>query len=413
MDRVLIEQYKNKLLNNTISTYRDSFASLREELKTNNIVLIGLRQLGKTILAEQLVKDYLKVDEESNRNTNETSAEIPNNENFLYLNLKSFPEVDSLMIQKFINEQSFKIVFIDEVQLIENWSNMVQVLVDMNPRTRFLFTGSNASALGKETAFGRVKIFNMFPLNFNEFKSIWNSNNFKEYLEYGSYPKSRDYNSPLIQYKEMLNTLIIDKIASEDNTGISVSKLRNFAKSITDYIGNEINVKKLNEDTGISRPTITSYIKIMKDASLIRTVSRYNDKNRNVKNKVYFVDKSMFPYFIAESKMDNNQKGSWIENVVFMHLTNRYCLDYGSDNIFYFRTSSNSEIDFIIPTEQQLIEVKYHEQGIDMEQLSNQLNKTIENNDLDHYDKLVITYNNEGVFNGWTFIPLIKFLGGK
>ncbi len=413
MDKTIIEQYKNKLLKNSVTTHRDYFIFLKEELKTNNLVLIGLRQLGKTILAEQLVKDYLNIKEETNTSKNTTTAEIPNDEHFLYLNLKSFPEVDSPRIQAFINEQSFKIVFIDEVQLIENWSNMVQVLVDMNPNTRFIFTGSNASALSRETAFGRVKIFNIFPLDFKEFKSIWSSDNFKEYLEYGSYPKSRDYNSPLIQYKEMLNTLIIDKIASEDNTGISISKLRNFTKSITDYIGNEINVNKLNKDTGISRPTITAYIKIMKEASLIRSISKYNDKNRNVKNKVYFVDKSMFPYFIPESTMDNNQKGSWIENVVFMHLTNKYCLDYGSDNIFYFRNNSNSEIDFIIPDQKQLIEVKYHEQGIDMEQLSKQLNKTIENNDFIDYEKLVITYNDEGNFNDWKFIPLINFLGGR
>ena len=285
MNKELIDQYKDKLLSNNIQTYRSMFNILKEEIKKHNLVLIGLRQLGKTILGEQLVKSFLEFKDPKEKTTNELVSEtnVSSKNNFLYLNLKSFNDISSEQIQQYINRNSFSIVFIDEIQIIKNWSNLAQVLVDMNKNTRFIFTGSNASALKEETAFGRIKIFNIFPLSFLEYKDIWKDENFLTYIHCGSYPKTCGYNNPMIQYREMIEPLIIDKVASEDNEGISVLKLRNFTKGISNYIGSEINCSQLSKDTSISRPTVSSYIQILKNGSLIKTISKYKDNTDQTK----------------------------------------------------------------------------------------------------------------------------------
>ena len=418
MNKQLIDSYRTKLLNNNFPVKREIFTKLKEELSTFNIILIGLRQLGKTILIEQLAKDFLNIEE--NKKTKKTNQDgklnedslitsVPVEESFLYLNLKAFTNSTKETIQNQINGKGYKIVVIDEIQIIKDWSNLAQVLADVNPDTRFIVTGSNASALSKETAFQRYKIFNIYPLNFNEYKKIWLDENFDKYLNSGSYPKSARYDDSTIQYNEMVADLIIDKIASEDNEGIKASKLRNFSKSITNYIGNEINQTDLSKDADLTRPTTSSYLKVMRDAMLIKTITKFKDKNTKFKEKVYFTDKSMLPYFA--DNMGNNETGALIENLVFSALCQKHNYKYGNDIIQYYRNENNKEIDFIIEDTKELIEVKFVN-DLDPEVLSKELNLILMD-EIKDYKKTVVTKNTKGIFNDWEFIPLIEFIGGK
>ena len=217
----------------------------------------------------------------------------------------------------------------------------------------------------------------------------------------------------MIQYREMIESLIIDKVASEDNEGISVLKLRNFTKGISNYIGSEINYSQLSQDTSISRPTVSGYIQILKNASLIKTISKYKDNTNQPKHKVYFIDPSILPFF-KDDKISQKEWGALIENVVFMHLLRKYCYSYGIEKIQYYRNKEGKEIDFIIPDEKLLIEVKYWQtKKIDTLKLANELNKRINEDEFNNYKKIIITENLEKKENEWEFIPLIKYLQGK
>ncbi|MCK5866786.1 MAG: ATP-binding protein [Mycoplasmataceae bacterium] len=408
MNKQLIDSYRNKLLNNDFVVKRDIFDKLKKELVSSNIILIGLRQLGKTILIEQLAKDFLSIEKEI-VDSNELSGSTPEKDNFLYLNLKAFSNSTKESIQNEVNGKGYDIVLIDEIQVINDWSNLAQVLVDNNPNTRFIITGSNASALSKETAFRRYKIFNIHPLSFNEYKKIWSNDEFYKYLRFGSYPKANNYSEPSIQYNETIADLIIDKVASEDNEGVKASSLRNFSKSIANYIGNEINQSGLSESAGFMRPTTLNYIRIMKNSMLINTITKFKDKNSKPKEKVYFTDKSMLPYFISE--MGNNEMGALIENLVFSSLSQKYDFKYGSDLIQYYRNQNNKEIDFIISEHKLLIEVKFV-QDLDADKLSKELNARLMD-ELSNYKKIVVTKDTKCNINGWEFIPLMEFIGGE
>ena len=407
MDKQLIDSYRNKILNNKIVTKREMYKKLILEMKKFNIIIIGLRQLGKTVLAEQLVKQYLDFEKDEEKAKSVFDFSTPREEQFLYLNLKSFTGVTKESVQNQINGRNYKIVLIDEIQMIDDWSNLAQVLSDLNPNTRFIITGSNASALSDETAFQRFKAFNLSPLSFDEFKQIWKNDDFDIYLKYGSYPKIEKYDNPLVQYKEIIFDLIIDKVASDDNEGMSVSKFRNFSKSIINYIGNEINQKKLSAEADLTRPTTKEYLKVMKNSMLIKMISKYKDKQKQPKQKVYFTDKSMLPNFAGE--MNNNHWGSLIENVVFCKLSDEHNTRFGQDDIQYYRNEKQEEIDFIIPGSKILVEVKYVE-GLDLEVLSDILNKRL-STELGDYKKIVVTKNQRGECNGWEFIPLLGFIG--
>ena len=407
MDKQLIDSYRKKILNNKIDTKREMYNKLILEMKKFNIIIIGLRQLGKTVLAEQLVQQYLSLQKEVAEAKDIFNFSIPKEEQFLYLNLKSFTNVTKESVQNEINGRNYKIVLIDEIQMIDDWSNLAQVLSDLNPNTRFIITGSNASALGDETAFQRFKAFNLSPLSFAEFKQIWKNDDFDTYLKYGSYPKIEKYDNPLLQYKEIIFDLIIDKVVSDDNEGMSVSKFRNFSKSIINYIGNEINQKQLSMEADLTRPTTKEYLKVMKNSMLIKMISKYKDKQKKPKQKVYFADKSMLPNFAGE--MNNNLWGALIENVVFCKLSDEYNTRFGQDDIQYYRNQKQEEIDFIVPYSKILVEVKYAKE-LDLEALSTNLNKRL-SAELSDYKKIVVTKEQKGECNGWEFIPLLEFIG--
>ena len=64
MNEKLLDAYRKKILNVDSFAERDIFSKLIKEIEKTNSILRGLRGVGKTILAQQLAKDYL----ESNKN---------------------------------------------------------------------------------------------------------------------------------------------------------------------------------------------------------------------------------------------------------------------------------------------------------------------------------------------------------
>ena len=255
-----------------------------------------------------------------------------------------------------------KIIVLDEIQEINEWTNFLQAAIDLNKNAKFIVSGSSATALKQEIMVGRVKIFFINPLLFDEYKDIWNDNNIGNYLKFGSYPKNKNYSSAFIQYCELVRDSIIGKIINEDNKkNIDGTKFFALISDINNYIGNEINYSKL-ENKDISRQTVSSYLKIMKEGQLIHFVPKYNDKNSTRKNKVYFEDKSMIYYFNNFEKLNNNLQGSLIENIVFNYLNYFFANNNLLDQIFYYRNSKEQEIDFVLPKQNILIECKYVEE---------------------------------------------------
>lgn len=415
----------------SISYKRKYFDLLFEEIKTNNIVLIGLRQIGKTTLMEQLGKEYLKDLEKSKieQLSNQMSLSIEwNTEKYMkqaiqasqpiapnkmiYLNMKSLKGVDysTIDLTTYITNENASIVLIDEIQIIENWSDFIQQLADLNKNTRFIFSGSNARALKHESMLGRAKAFYIKPLLFEEFEAIWENNSIWDYLRGGTYPKGSQ-NEPLVQYEDLVEEQVIDKIAILDsNSVVDLGKFKITIEAVINYVSNEVPVSTFLDDKIVSRPTKTSYLKLMDEARLIRRIANYKSKSDKPLHKIYLEDHCMISYFKSRKGLNNNDKGSLIENVVFNYLDAKYNTQFGMEKIYYFKPKK--EIDFIIPDEKLLVEVKFVE-NLDPEGLSSELNELIkEEIELNSYKKIVITNNTDAEVNNWKFISFENFIKG-
>jgi len=425
ISKELLEKYRNQLLNidnNKKLIKRKIYKILEDKLKESNLCLIGLRQVGKTVLIEQLGKNYFNtclknISTENDKKTIDKVSSISSEkERIFYINLKAITNIqnedviDELRLS--ITNKKYKLIIIDEIQMINNWTNFLQTSIDLNNSARFIVSGSNAMVLKKETMVGRIKIFYVQPLFFTEYKKIWNNDNIDEYLKYGSYPKNNFHNVAEIQYRELVEEIIIDKIINEDlKIYIDGKKFKSTMKSINNYIGSEFRITNVKDDTKISRQTVTQYIKYMANTSLIHCCFKYNDKNQTRVKKIYYEDKSMIYYFNNFNKLNDTLCGSLIENIIFNYLKFNYGITSNLVEIMYFRNKIHKEIDFIVPDHKLLIECKYHKE-IDHNKLSTILNETIKNENFNDYRKIVIIKNEEEEkkINNWEFIALSSIL---
>jgi len=143
------------------------------------ILLIGARQVGKSTLLEQVVKDRT--------------------EHILRLNCDE-PEVREMLTN--INSQqlrlligSHKIVLIDEAQRVTNVGLTLKLIVDNFPDVQLLVTGSSSLQLRdtiNEPLTGRKWEYNLYPLSTGELINEQGLLGVKQLLEtrliYGSYP---------------------------------------------------------------------------------------------------------------------------------------------------------------------------------------------------------------------------------
>ncbi len=403
----ILTQYRNRLLTiNQRSPYkREIFSLCYETLVRSNLCLIGLRQIGKTTLMEQVAFQYYE-----QKLKKEYSHEC-----ILYINLKNFLEEESEAKKKeklwfLVTDPQYRLILIDEIQELNNWTNFMQTAIDMNQKAKFIVSGSNSFALLKEVMPGRMSYLYVDPLDYLEYKTIWEikKDNIEEYLRYGSYPRALCNLNIIEQYQELVSTIIVDKIILSDlNRNVEPNKFKALLSNINNYVGNEIIYSDIEKQINITRQTAKDYILLMSQTKLVNLVSKYEDKNNKRKHKVYYEDKSMMYHFHDEAKLNNNLMGALIENAVFMYLKSKYyykAMDL--HEICYFRNQDNKEIDFVLKREKLLVECKYID-DLDAVDLSHQLNELIKNNpEFKSFKKVVITkrYMRENV-NGWDFIP--------
>jgi predicted AAA+ superfamily ATPase len=136
------------------------------------ITLVGPRQVGKTTVVMQLIKELI----ETKKIPPKRILYVQFDDVELRILCKGNVLVEILSVyQKYILSEDLNTaaenvyLFFDEVQRVKNWAEHVKALLAANPRIHVLSTGSSSfkiSQKSKETLPGRHELFEMFPLKF-------------------------------------------------------------------------------------------------------------------------------------------------------------------------------------------------------------------------------------------------------
>lgn len=337
------------------------------------LLISGPRQAGKTTLLHE-IEIKLKAAREK---TYFLDLEDPDYLRLLNKSPKNLFKIFSFDLKK----RSY--LFVDEVQYLDNPTNFLKFLFDAYAgKIKLIVSGSSAFYLDqkfRDSLAGRKKIFTLLTLDFTEFLVFKNEREiaykkwselalsektileryYYEYLVYGGYPKV--VLAPLDQKEAVLRELayaFVKKDVYEANIRQDQEFFRLF-KILADQTGCLVNVNELAGTLGISKTAIDNYLAVMQKSfhlGLVRPYFKNVRKELTKMPKAYFFDLGLRNFFKGnfESVVDRDDVGALLENAVFRQLVNRL----EPEEVRFWRTIDQKEVDFVIEKEQVAYEVK-------------------------------------------------------
>lgn len=275
-------------------------ASVRRELMDEidwNDRLIGIkgtRGVGKTTFLIQYAQERFR---------NDRSCLYVNLNN-LYFQGKSLTE----FAEEFIRRGG-KVLLIDQVFKIPNWSHQLRECYDRFPQLKMVFTGTSVMRLKEENPElnGIAKPYNLRGFSFREYLNLKTDNNFRSYtleeiltnheqiartilpkvspnaffqnyLHHGFYPfflEKRNFSENLL--KTMNAMMEVDILIVQQIELKYLAKIKKLLYLLAVNGPQAPNVSKLAEAIQTSRATVMNYIKYLADARLINMIYNPGD----------------------------------------------------------------------------------------------------------------------------------------
>jgi len=328
------------------------------------IVLNGPRQAGKTTL----VKEYIS--KSSFKSKYVTGDDVRVEEVFSSRNLDT--------IKDFV--YGYDLVVIDEAQRIKNIGLSLKLAVDNIENIKFIITGSSSFELIGEVGeplVGRKKTLNLFPLNIDEIRTVYNNFEIKEKLEefmiFGTYPKvftAQSKNEKIDIINEITNSYLLRDVLKFE--GIKKSSfILKILRLLAFQIGNEVSLNEIANNCNLDVKTVMKYLDLLEKSFIIYEIGAFAKNPRKEivkKKKYYFYDNGVINSLISNfnSLELRNDAGRLWENFIFMERLkkNRYSESYV--NMYFWRSKSGSEIDLVEEKDGNLnsYEFKFSEEKI-------------------------------------------------
>jgi len=260
------------------------FTDIQKYLKTKQIIaIVGLRRVGKTVLMKQVIKDL-------------AGGGVENVFYFLFDELLTRnPEILEDVINyylKTISKDGIKYIFLDEIQKVPYWQDILKRFYDTRTDIKFIVSGSSSLQIKKsrESLAGRIYDFYMPPLTFREFleinglkiervemdfsklKEVYErnidkkpiiENLFLQYILKGAFPEiAKEEDMDIV--KSYVRSSVVEKIIFEDIPEVFNIKRKDILYSILEYCGKEtsnlLDITKLANILNVNYQTAKSYM---------------------------------------------------------------------------------------------------------------------------------------------------------
>jgi len=321
------------------------------------------------------VKRFLKPSKSSffifgPRGTGKTSWTLENYPNALFIDLllpdterlyQSYPE---RLIQIIEANPTQKVIIIDEVQKAPKLLEVVHHLIEKDKTLQFILTGSSTRKLrtkGINLLAGRAIERHMHPFMAAELSQQFS---LKKALQTGMIPLIWEANEPIEALKTYISLYIKEEVQLESFVR-DLGAFGRFLEVISFSQGSELNLSNIARECQVKRKTVENYLQVLEDILLSFKLEVFTKKAQRLLTahpKFYFFDCGVYQYIRPKFSLDQPEtiQGCVLESLVAQHL--RAWCDYcsGEHRLYYWRTATGLEIDFIIYGENGLfaIEVK-------------------------------------------------------
>lgn len=310
--------------------------TIKQRLEHNPAVaLLGARQVGKSTLAEQIIKEY---------------------PNALYLDLEKPSDLNKLNNPELFFEQFCnRLICLDEIQRLPEIFSVLRSVIDSNKHNaQFLLLGSASRELIKqssESLAGRLSYIEVTPFLDSELAP--QSKKHSQHWLRGGYPRSflADNDESSLQWREDYIQTYLERDIPQLGFNIPANTLGRFWRMLAHSHGQTLNSSKLADSMGVSAHTIRKYIDLLEQTFITRNLQPYftNTKKRLIKSpKVYIRDTGLLHALLNVENMEDLFShpvyGASYEGYVIENLLSNLKRWRGS----FYRTSNGAEIDLIL-----------------------------------------------------------------
>lgn len=302
------------------------------------VVITGPRQSGKSTLCRHIFDSYAKY------------------------NLEDIALRESIRLdpKAFLNSCGEKVV-IDEAQHLPELLSYIQVMVDEHPEKRFVLTGSNNFALMEsitQSLPGRAVMFTLLPMSLSELGD-YALKPTDELLLNGFYPSVITDQRPADLFYPNYYTGYIERDVRQIKNLTDIRMFQKFIRLVAGRTGCEMNASLLANETGVSSPTIKSWMSLLEASYIAFLLSPYyaNINKRLTKTpKVYFYDTGLLCFLLGIEDIQqlarHPLRGAIFENLAVIELLKERLNNGKLPNLYFYRENSGREVD-IIRTEKE------------------------------------------------------------
>lgn len=311
------------------------------------IILYGARQVGKTTLIQEMLK------QQSARVLEISADQVQYHD---ILSSRNLDKMKGLVA-------GYDILFIDEAQRIPDIGINLKILYEGIPELRIIVTGSSSLDLAnqiKEPLTGRTWTYKLYPVSAAEWQTHAGLNTYElqqkipDWLRYGLYPEvlTLDNHEDKRQYLNELTSSYLYKDILEIGNIRYPQKIRQLLSLLAYQLGNLVSIQELANTLQINRETILHYIDLLEKSFVIFTLGPYSRNLRKEitsKNKIYFYDLGIRNALIENfSPIDlRPDLGALWENYLLMERKKKKEYSRSYPNMYFWRTYSGAEVDFV------------------------------------------------------------------
>ncbi|MCL5674488.1 MAG: AAA family ATPase [Candidatus Omnitrophica bacterium] len=303
-------------------------------LPAQSFFLFGPRGTGKTTLLRQKYPDALWID-----------LLEPD----IFRSYSAYPERLKEIV---LANPDKKAVVIDEIQKVPELLSVIHSLIEKKIKVQFILTGSSSRKIkraGVDLLAGRVIKKTLHPFMAIELGKKFNLNSA---LKYGLLPVVVSAQDPDSVLKSYIALYIKEEVQMEGLVR-NIGAFSRFLEIISFSHGSVLNISNVARDCEIERKVVEGYTSILEDLLLSFRLPIFTKRaKRKVVShpKFYFFDAGVYRSLRPAGPLDKPEEidGRALEGLVAQHIIawNSYTGD--RNKIYYWRTQSGSEIDFIV-----------------------------------------------------------------
>lgn len=340
---------------------RPLYYELRKHINHKNaLLIIGMRQVGKTTLMRQLYENVSQP---------KLWFDFDNP-----LDQKVFEDVDYQAIYRRIiamvkKDRGRLSVFIDEIQNFPEITQVIKYLID-HYGVKFYLTGSSnfyLKNLFPESLSGRKFLYELSPLSFQEylyfkdrislrevqnltFLNIAKNNSifthkareadYEDFLQYGGFPEvviTEDKDTKVMVLKNIFASFFEKDIRILSDYA-DIRELRDMILLLVPRVGSMLDVTRLASELSVDRVKLYRFLEFLQGTFFIKLLGRFSksiDRTVAGGKKVYFADTGLLNIIGAVSE------AQLLENAVVNQLTR-----YGA--VSFYNKRNTAEIDAIL-----------------------------------------------------------------